>query len=101
MLAGKEFMERHNQVAGAVHRNICINLGLETPRSKWNSEVVENDGAKISMDYQTRDTMAVDTVDKEAVVIDVPNDSNIRKTEHVKLEEEPVSEKTVGEDVGD
>lgn len=58
--------------------------------------MVENDGAKIPLDYQTRDTMAVDTVDKKAV----PNDSNIRNTEHVKLEAEPVSERTVGEDVG-
>lgn len=40
-------------------------------------------------------------MDKKAVVIDVSNDSNIRKAEHIKLEEKPVSETTFGEDLGE
>ena len=45
MLAGKAYMECHNQVAGIVYRNICAEYGLETPRSKWETppKVVEND----------------------------------------------------------
>ena len=34
MLAGKVYMESHNQVAGIVYRNICVEYGLEVPGSK-------------------------------------------------------------------
>lgn len=50
---------------------------------------------------QVQDTVAVDKVEEKAVAMDVSNDSDIRKTEHVKLEEEPESERTVREDVKD
>ncbi|CAI5636064.1 unnamed protein product [Oreochromis niloticus] len=61
-------------------------------------EVVENDRAKILWDFQMQtdkmvvanqpDIVVVDKQKKTAVVIDVavPNDSNIRKKEHEKLE---------------
>lgn len=35
MLAGRAFMEHHNQVAGIVYRNICAEYVLEVARSKW------------------------------------------------------------------
>ena len=43
-------MERYNQVAGIVYRNICA----EVPKSKWETppKVVENDRAKILWDFQ-------------------------------------------------
>lgn len=50
---------------------------------------------------QVQDTVAVDKVEEKAVAMDVSNDSDIRKTEHVKLEEEPECERTVREDVKD
>ncbi|KAK7895269.1 hypothetical protein WMY93_020594 [Mugilogobius chulae] len=100
MLAGKAYMERHNQVAGIVYRNICAEYGLETPSSKWETppKVVENDRAKILWDFQIQtDRMVMNqpdivvVVDKEqrrAVVVDVaiPSDGNIRRKEHEKLE---------------
>ena len=35
MLAGKAYMEHHNQVAGIIHRNILAEYGLEVPGSRW------------------------------------------------------------------
>ncbi|TWW69232.1 hypothetical protein D4764_18G0000380 [Takifugu flavidus] len=92
MLAGKAYMERHNQVAGIVYRNICTEYGLEVPGSRWETppKVVENKQAKILWDFQiqTVKMVVVDKHRKTVVVIDVaiPNDSNIRKKEHKKLE---------------
>ncbi|XP_051916213.1 uncharacterized protein LOC127597287 isoform X2 [Hippocampus zosterae] len=100
MLAGKAYMERHNQVAGIVYRNICAEYGLETPRSKWETppKVVENDRAKIMWDFQIQtdkmvmanqpDIVIIDKGQRKAVVVDVavPSDGNIRKKEHEKLE---------------
>ena len=100
MLAGKAYMERHNQVAGIVYRNICAEYKLETPRSKWEAppKVMENDQAKILWDFQIQtdkmvmanqpDIVIIDKQQRKAVVIDVaiPSDSNIKKKEHEKLE---------------
>ena len=100
MQAGTAYMERHNQVAGIVYRNICTEFGLEVPRSEWKTppKVVENDQAKILWDFQIQtdklvmanqpDIVLIDKQQKKAVVIDVaiPSDSNIRKKEHEKLE---------------
>ena len=100
MLAGKAYMERHNQVAGIVYRNICTEYGLETPRSKWETppKVVENDRAKVLWDFQIQtdrmvmanqpDIVVVDKEQRKAVVVDIaiPSDCNIRKKEHEKLE---------------
>ncbi|KAK7930437.1 hypothetical protein WMY93_006832 [Mugilogobius chulae] len=100
MLAVKAYMERHNQVAGIVYRNICAEYGLETPRSKWETppKVVENDRAKILWDFQIQtdrmvmanqpDIVVVDKEQRRAVVVDVaiPSDGNIRRKEHEKLE---------------
>ncbi|KAK7922439.1 hypothetical protein WMY93_009341 [Mugilogobius chulae] len=100
MLAGKAYMERHNQVAGIVYRNICAEYGLETPSSKWETppKVVENDRAKILWDFQIQtdrmvmanqpDIVVVDKEQRRAVVVDVaiPSDGNIRRKEHEKLE---------------
>uniref|UniRef100_A0A087YQ23 Uncharacterized protein n=1 Tax=Poecilia formosa TaxID=48698 RepID=A0A087YQ23_POEFO len=100
MLAGKAYMERHNQVVGIVYRNICAEYGLEAPRSKWGTppKVVENDRAKILWDFQIQtdkmvmanqpDIVVVDKQQRKAVVVDVaiPSDYNIRKKEHEKLE---------------
>uniref|UniRef100_A0A3B3HW39 Reverse transcriptase domain-containing protein n=1 Tax=Oryzias latipes TaxID=8090 RepID=A0A3B3HW39_ORYLA len=100
MLAGKAYMERHNQVAGIIYRNVCAKYGLETPRSKWETppKVVENERAKILWDFQIQtdrmvmanqpDIVVVDKEQRKAVVVDVavPSDGNIRKKEHEKLE---------------
>ncbi|KAK7886240.1 hypothetical protein WMY93_025861 [Mugilogobius chulae] len=100
MLAGKACMERHNQVAGIVYRNICAEYGLETPRSKWETppKVVENDRAKILWVFQIQtdrmvmanqpDIVVVDKEQRRPVVVDVaiPSDGNIRRKEHEKLE---------------
>ncbi|TWW59398.1 hypothetical protein D4764_06G0009280 [Takifugu flavidus] len=100
MLAGKAYMERHNQVAGIVYRNICTEYGLEVPGSRWETplKVLENKQAKILWDFQIQtdkmvvanqpDIVVVDKHQKTVVVIDVaiPSDSSIRKKEHKKLE---------------
>ncbi|TWW69263.1 hypothetical protein D4764_18G0000690 [Takifugu flavidus] len=100
MLAGKAYMERHNQVAGIVYRNICTEYGLEVPGTRWETppKVVENKQAKILWDLQIQtvkmlmanqpDIVVVDKHQKTVVVIDVAilSDSNIRKKEHEKLE---------------
>ncbi|CAL9694852.1 unnamed protein product [Knipowitschia caucasica] len=82
MLAGRAYMERHNQVAGIVYRNICAEYGLETPRSKWETppKVVENERAKILWDFQIQtdrmvmanqpDIVVVDKGQRTAVVVD-------------------------------
>ncbi|XP_051914448.1 uncharacterized protein LOC127596235 [Hippocampus zosterae] len=82
MLAGKAYMERHNQVAGIVYRNNCAEYGLETPRSKWETppKVVENDRAKILWDFQIQtdkmvmanqpDIVIIDKGQRKAVVVD-------------------------------
>ena len=100
MLAGKAYMERHNQVASIVHRNICTEYGLEVPGSRWKTppKVIQNDRAKILWDFQFQtdklvmanqpDIVVVDKEQKTVTVVDVaiPSDSNIRKKEHQKLE---------------
>ncbi|KAM9816571.1 carbohydrate sulfotransferase 6 isoform X4 [Syngnathus typhle] len=100
MLAGKANMERHNQVAGIVYRNICAEYGLEAPSSKWEAppKVAENGRAKILWDFQIQtdkmvmanqpDIVVVDKQQKKAVVVDIaiPSDGNIRKKELEKLE---------------
>ncbi|TWW66946.1 hypothetical protein D4764_20G0009780 [Takifugu flavidus] len=81
MLAGKAYMERHNQG--------------ETP-----PKVLENKQAKILWDFQIQtdkmvvanqpDIVVVDKHQKRVVVIDVaiPSDSNFRKKEHERLEKD-------------
>ena len=53
MLAGSAYMDRHNQVAGIVYRNICTQYGLEVPKSQWAipQKVVENNRAKVPWDF--------------------------------------------------
>ena len=93
-------MERHNQIAGMVHRNICKEYQLETPASRWEvpQRVVENNRAKILWDFPIQtdkhvianrpDIVIVDKEKKTATVIDVavPSDCNIRKKEHEKID---------------
>ncbi|TWW64336.1 hypothetical protein D4764_03G0013440 [Takifugu flavidus] len=100
MLAGKAHMERHNQVAGKVYRNICTEYGLEVQGARWETppKVLENKQAKMLWDFQIQtdkmvvanqpDIVVVDKPQNTVVVIDVaiPSDSNIRKKEHKKLE---------------
>ncbi|XP_078791071.1 uncharacterized protein LOC111949134 [Oryzias latipes] len=92
MLAGKAYMERHNQVAGIIYMNMCAKYGHEIPL------VVENERAKILWDFQIQtdrmgtanqpDIVEVDKEQRKAIVVDVavPSDGNIRKKEHEKLE---------------
>ncbi|KAI3355858.1 hypothetical protein L3Q82_004410 [Scortum barcoo] len=103
MLAGKAYMERHNQVAGIVYRNICTEFGLEVPRSKWATppKVVENDRAKNLWDFQIQTDKQVMVnqpdivvVDKEQIDVAIPSDSNIRKTQETG--EIPGAKRTVG-----
>ncbi|XP_076610522.1 uncharacterized protein LOC143335176 [Chaetodon auriga] len=53
MLAGKAYMECHNQVASIIHRNICTEYGLEVPGSRWKTppKVIQNNQAKIPWDF--------------------------------------------------
>ncbi|TWW59309.1 hypothetical protein D4764_06G0008390 [Takifugu flavidus] len=80
MLAGKAYMEWHNQVAGIVYRNICTEYGLEVPGTRWETppKVVENEQAKILWDFHRKTVVVIDVA--------IPSDSNIRKKEHKKLE---------------
>ena len=52
MLAGKAYVEHHNQVAGTVYRKICAEYGLKTPRSNWEThpKMSEDDRVKIQTD---------------------------------------------------
>ncbi|TWW73493.1 hypothetical protein D4764_15G0008870 [Takifugu flavidus] len=98
MFAGKAYMERHNQVAGIVYRNICTEYGLEVPGSRWETtpKVLENKQAKILWDFQIQtdkmvvanqpDVVVVDKHQKTLVVIAIPSNSNIKKKQHEKLE---------------
>ncbi len=100
MLVGKAHMEHHNQAAGIVRGNTCAKYELEVPRLRWKTppKVVENDRARILLDFQIQtdkmvianqpDIVVVDKQQKKAAVINVaiPSDSNIRKKEHEKLE---------------
>ena len=45
MLAGRAYMERHNQLAGIVYGNFCAKYGLAVQRSKWDTppQMAEND----------------------------------------------------------
>ena len=100
ILAGSAYMERHNQVAGIVYRNICTQYGIEVPKSQWAApqKVAENNRAKVLWDFSFQtdkqvlanqpDIVVVDKEQKKAVVIDVaiPADANIRKKEHEKVE---------------
>ncbi|XP_078022977.1 uncharacterized protein LOC144462717 [Epinephelus lanceolatus] len=100
MQAGSAYMERHNQVAGIVYRNICTQYELEVPKSRCDTppNVVENYRAKILWDFSFQtdkqmlanqpDIVVVEKHQKKAVVVDVaiPADSNIRKKEHKKVE---------------
>ncbi|XP_068176488.1 uncharacterized protein [Antennarius striatus] len=99
MLASSAYMERHNQVAVIVYRNICTQYGLEVPKSQWDipPKVVENGKAKILWDFSFQtdkqllankpDIVVMDKEQKRAVVIDVaiPADANIRKKKHEKI----------------
>ena len=100
ILAGNKYTERHNQVAGMVHRNICIEYELETPASRWEvpQRVVENKRAKILWDFPVQtdkhvianrpDIVIIDKEKKTAIIIDVavPSDCNIMKKEHEKID---------------
>uniref|UniRef100_A0A3P9J433 Carbohydrate sulfotransferase n=1 Tax=Oryzias latipes TaxID=8090 RepID=A0A3P9J433_ORYLA len=72
MLAGKAYMERHNQVAGIIYRNMCAEYELETPRSKWETppKVVENERAKILWDFQIQADRMVMANQPDIVVVD-------------------------------
>lgn len=61
MLASKAYMDRHNQIAGIVYRNICTQDGLEKPRSTLDTcpKVVGNDRAKIQSDFQIQNDKQV------------------------------------------
>ena len=100
ILAGNKYTERHNQVAGMVHRNICKEYELETPASRWEvpQRVVENKRAKILWDFPVQtdkhvianrpDIVIIDKEKKTAMIIDVavPSDCNIKKKEHEKID---------------
>ena len=93
-------MEHHSHVAGIVYKKICTEYGLEFPGSKWKKppKLIEKDQAKIMRDFQIQtdkmavanqlDIVVINKQDKKTVVVDVTikNDSNIRETEHEKLE---------------
>ncbi|XP_024121103.1 uncharacterized protein LOC112142083 [Oryzias melastigma] len=99
MLAGKANMENHNQVAGIIYRNM-YRIWTGNPKVKWETpqKVLENERAKILMDFQIQtdrmvmenqpDIVVVDKEQRKAVVVDVavPSHGNIKKKEHEKLE---------------
>ena len=72
MLAGKAYMERHNQVASIIHRHICTEYGLEVPGSRWKTppKVIQNDRAKILWDFQFQTDKLVMANQPDIVVVD-------------------------------
>lgn len=100
MQTGTPCMGHHNQVAGIVYTNICIDRGSEVPQSerKTPPKVGENGQAKILWDFQIQadklvmadkpDIALIDNQQRRAVVIDIMilSNSNVRKKENRKLE---------------
>lgn len=64
MLAGRPYIQQHNQVAGIVYWNICAEYGLEVPRSKcgeWLSQdpdIQKRDGRLVMDDQMDIEVMA-------------------------------------------
>ena len=52
-LASKGYMERHNQVAAIIHKDICQKYQLPTPKNWWDlpNKVTENEQAKLLWDF--------------------------------------------------
>lgn len=93
-----QYTQQHIEVAGIMYRNICIEYGLDAPKSRWESlqKVVENSRAEILREQ-------IQMTGKYIVVLDrhcgsrqgtegsrgescaVPNDRNVRKKEYAKL----------------
>ena len=92
MLAGKAYLQRHNQVSSIVSRNICTEYALNIPGSKWTPppKMIENDWATILWVFRTHtdkmlmpnhpDIFMIDKYDKRVIVVDVaiPSDRNIK-----------------------
>ena len=99
MLAGKAHLERHKQVAGLIHRNICAEYGLKAPGSRRETPpmVTDNERVKILWDFQIQTDKLVMANQPDMVVVDkhqrtevmvqvaIPGDGNIKKKEHEKL----------------
>ena len=67
-MAGKTYLEGHNQVAGIVYSIICANNGV--PGSQWETplKVIDKDQAKILWDFRIQtDKFVVNQVDIAAV----------------------------------
>lgn len=95
-------MERHYRVTSIVYRNICVEYGLETIGTEWETppKVVVNDQTKVLWGFQIQTKRLVDKHWRKAVVIDVtiPSDSHIRKKEHEKQEKNQGQEKNPSND---
>jgi alkylhydroperoxidase/carboxymuconolactone decarboxylase family protein YurZ len=101
VLAGTQYLNRHNEVAKAIHWSICEAYGIEVATSYWKHEppdVVETKEMKILWDFdmytdryiQARrpDIIIHEKLKKKATIIDiaVPEDRNIGKKEKEKIE---------------
>ena len=65
-------IERHNQVAGIVCRNICNEYGVDPPKSRWETpqKVIENNRAKLLWDFQIQTDRKVLANQPDIVIVD-------------------------------
>ena len=107
ILAGKAYLERHNQVANILHRNISKEFGFDVSANWWDlpEKVCENEKVKILWDFYLQtdrkvlankpDIVVVNKQDRQAWIIDVaiPFDRNIKDKEWEKIDKyQPLSE---------
>ncbi|XP_030764043.1 uncharacterized protein LOC115888439 [Sitophilus oryzae] len=100
-LAPRDYLNRHNQVAGVIHQELCVQTGLLTakvPYYKYQPQtVLENESWKILWDlaittdrtvsYNRPDILVFDKKQRKAQVIDIqiPADENVGKSRMEKV----------------
>ena len=100
-LAATQYLRRHNEVARAVHWDICKAYGVNVATSYWKHEppdVVETQNAKILWDFDIQtdryiqarrpDIVIRDKSKKKITIIDIaiPEDRNIHHKEKEKID---------------
>lgn len=99
-LAGSQYLNRHNEVAKIIHRNICREYGIPTPERVWHHNplsVTDTERVKLLWDFEIRtdhriqarrpDIVIIDKNKRKATIIDiaVPDDRNIMDKEREKI----------------
>lgn len=99
--APRDYLNRHNQVAGVIHQELCVQMGLLTakvPYYKYQPQtVLENESWKILWDliittdrtvsHNRPDILVFDKKQRKAQVIDIqiPADENVGKSRMEKV----------------